>query len=465
MQTLSKDAEQKVIAAVKRAVSLVDDSGLTPTDAIEKVAREESWGPHMTRFASHAYNTGRQTAQRESSKTALDKFAEFPLADADEVVGRIWPAQVKSASDLALDDVSTEYGRVPGWVASQAAAEKLTRVKEAAAQLGMVKAAEAAKPRSMSLSTAIDVDRRYKKAAEEVRHEAAAAYDQLLSCMGQLADYFKKAAADRLDFGFVEKVAEVYYGDAGLSLMDWVFKRNHMDKLKTARAADTVWGRGLAEAQFDRKPWNLIANCIKLAKDVRQAREGEAAVKDAMTKHANDVMRPFVSAPTAPQSTTGISWSLLPEVGADKAAENVFEIATSVPAAQELLDKAVGKKPTREDLINKQWEELDDPAHAAKLQQINTQTMLTELMNDEVIGSHPPEHVLQAYNDISRLTPRAAQQPGVMKSMLQRHLQGQVQPFEHGEALNIEKGLKETAEPPKEDPALKLKPTPSTILK
>jgi len=81
MQTLSKEAENKVILAVKQAVTLVDEDEMSPVDAIEKIARDSSWGPDMVRFASYAYNTGRQTYQRQENDNALEKFADFPLAD------------------------------------------------------------------------------------------------------------------------------------------------------------------------------------------------------------------------------------------------------------------------------------------------------------------------------------------------------------------------------------------------
>jgi hypothetical protein len=445
MQTLSKDAEEKVIAAVKRAVSLVDAGGLEPSDAIEKVAREESFGPPMIRFASHAYNTGRQTAQRESSGNALDKFAEFPLADAEEVIGRIWPAKVKTAAEITYEGVSAEYSRTPAWLEPRARSQRLAHVKESSAKLGLVKTASAEEPKKVTLDIAMKESGRLKRAAAEARSQSSYAYESLVSRMGQLADYFRKSARDREDFGYVEKAASVYFGKSGTDLLDWVYSRNKMGALKIARAADTQWGRSLFSVDFVTEPWNHISACIELAREVNEKRAAEAKVKEASDLYDVQVLRPFVVAPSHESPVN----SLLPipeSLGAEKDAVAPLKLLDIASDTKNLLGEAF-EGGNESDPVNSAYEELEDPAHTAKLQQIRTQAMLSGMLNDDVIGSYNPESVLQTYNELSQLAPRAATQPVVMRSQLRRHLQGNVQPFENNEALNIEKGIKDTYQP------------------
>ena len=63
MQSLSKSDEQQLLDGVKMAVSLVDDQGLSPNAALQKVAEELHYSPGFLKAACNAFNTGRQLAQ------------------------------------------------------------------------------------------------------------------------------------------------------------------------------------------------------------------------------------------------------------------------------------------------------------------------------------------------------------------------------------------------------------------
>jgi hypothetical protein len=86
MQSLSKAAEQKLIAAIEKAASLVN-TGTAPNDAIIKSAAEANIPAGHINLMVHAYNTGRTTKQREQGSDPLEKAADFQLADAETVTG------------------------------------------------------------------------------------------------------------------------------------------------------------------------------------------------------------------------------------------------------------------------------------------------------------------------------------------------------------------------------------------
>jgi hypothetical protein len=457
--TLSKEAEEQIINAAKTAVDMVDDESMSPTDAIEKLSRDNNFGPDKIRFLSYAYNTGRQTAQRESADNALDKFAEFPIADPEKVISNIWPDKVKTAADLSYETVSDEYSQKPAWLATRAAQEHQARFREL--ETGLVKVAAAKPDPGKALGKAIEAGRELNKAASQARGEATSAYANLLQRLGQLGDYFKYAR-DRHEFAHVDLVAKTYFGDHGTALMDWVFTRNKMARVKTARADSVQWGKSPLVLHWTAEPWNHLSACIDLARTVNEKRAEEIAAKDRMLKHAADHIVSYKAQPVAADPLA--NWSIL-DVPLVKQAEGVGDWIGSAAIGQttkNLLDKSLGgsmnamqdkSQQLEDDTLNK----LNDPAHDAQLRQIRTQAMLSDLMNDEVIGGYDPDTVLQKYNELSQLTPRAASQPLVMRSQLRRHLQGDVQPFEHNEALNIEKGIRDSHAQPPPVPASKPK--------
>lgn len=467
MKTMSPQTEQQVIKAARQAIDLVDDHGMTPDDALEKIARQHKFGAHLVRFTAHAYNTGRQTAQRETSDDALSKFAAFPLMDAENVIARIWPAQVKAAADRQREGVSTEYTRPPAWVEmKKAAALASTMLKEASA---------APAPPAASRPTAEQTYNQHlwlKRAAAEARTQATAAYDRLLSASSTLANYFKKAAQDRVPFSQFDFAARTYFGKAGELLADWVWNRNHQEK----RGSDCRWTPGTKLACFavdNAEPWSLLRQCVALGQQVQQKRAAEAQAQEALEKHAHDELAPFVcptqtktswdlanglvtqqsyvtdnlrafldqvppspiktaAAPTAPAA-----WSLLGKQAA------IIEPAISGAVSQGtkgLMERAI-TGPDTDPAVSSELAKLESPAHDAELRRIRAQANLAELMNDDVLKGYSPDLVAHHYNEISQMAPRLADQPLALRAHLYRALQGHVEPFEAREIAQAEKSL------------------------
>lgn len=128
-------------------------------------------------------------------------------------------------------------------------------------------------------------------------------------------------------------------------------------------------------------------------------------------------------------------------------------ISAMVPAVGAMtgLRSLVGGKPTptseiESDVIS----DLLDPAHEAEMQRIKMQAMLTEFMADDpVISTYEPDDVIEAFNQVAQMTPRASIQPAIMRGQLRKMLQQQdaMEPFEAGQLLDVEKGLKDVATP------------------
>ena len=117
------------------------------------------------------------------------------------------------------------------------------------------------------------------------------------------------------------------------------------------------------------------------------------------------------------------------------------------------IGASIGKAFTpssEEDVKAEAIGELFDPEHEAELVKIRTQAMLSEFLSmDPVISTYEPNEVATAYNQIVQLTPRAAQQPAIMRGLLRKMLQQQdaLEPFEAGQLAEVEERLKRIEEP------------------
>jgi len=130
---------------------------------------------------------------------------------------------------------------------------------------------------------------------------------------------------------------------------------------------------------------------------------------------------------------------------------SVFKTMVPAVGAMTGLKSIMGgqQTPTAEiesDVIS----DLLDPGHESDMQRIKMQAMLTEFMADDpVISTYDSDQVIEAFNQVAQMTPRASIQPAIMRGQLRKMLQQQdaMEPFEAGQLIDVEKGLKDVAEP------------------
>jgi hypothetical protein len=451
-QTLSRQDEQKLIQAVKEAVDLVDNESLTPDQALEKVARAQKWGKEMVKFASYAYNTGRQEAQRTSSTNILSKLAEFPIADPDNIIEKIWPANVKAAAEAErLSGVSDEYDAPPAWPTT-------TGHVKAASDDDDFKLVDKppdpyAPDPTVKMAKVYNAHRMQERVVEEARHKEAMANEAMIGAMGRLAAHFKHQPAG-IDQAF--QVAEIYdYGTKSAldKLYKFVAQRNNLGKIVTAedgglrRELQDRQAADVSQLTVDHAaaPYSLIKACMDAASAVHARAAEHVATQEELKKTA-EAIRPFVQTP-APTPNPSAPQSLLR--GIDKDAMGYLGAGLVGGATKGLMDRALSDvpKPTSE-LEMGELSELQSPEHEAELRKIRAQALIAEMMDDEIIGTYEPNKVLQAYNEISQMAPQTAMQPMAMRSLMRRHLQGNMEPFESKEVTEIEKGLRATEQTP-----------------
>lgn len=444
MQSLNKSDEQQLLDGVKMAVDLVDGQGLSPNEALQKVAQTFHYSPGFLKAACNAFNTGRQLAQWNANDSVLDKLASFPLADYEAIHNKMWGAEQEKAASFSY--ISPRFMTYDDQVRQELLRMDISSMtKSASAQeVHPLVADEQADNRAKRAYAHFDY---YRRLLDEARREKSAAAAKLDASILALEDYFRKFAYDRLPLAQVEHAAAVYYGEPGRALVAHVAEAFPAEK--RASAYPKTWSGFHQPADRNKAPYTLIADAIKRAQDFHSAARGLTAAEEKMAT-AKDGVAPF-SQPryeNANGSQLTLTPSLIPDTGV-KQADAVSGLSSGLGfgMARGLADYATKGQDKK---VQSQIEELDSPEHLNELRKIKAQTVLTQLMSDpeNPLSGYDPEEVLSAYNEMVQLSPRLADQPAAIGPLLNKRLVGNTEPFEIGETLKLEEGLKKTQAPP-----------------
>lgn len=205
--TIDPREERQLISAAKTAADLAA-GGLSPDEAVEKVARDGGFGPGKIRLVAHAYNTGQQLGQWRGGGGILDKLASYPLCDPEKVISSVYSGPTP-AEKAAAERVSDEYSRAPAPPAE----------KRAHAPLPKLSPSPYAPDKAEALHRTFGTVQRAKRAADEARRKSVEARSVVGVKIASLTRYFAKSSYDRLPFAAVESAARSYYGDPGVSLL------------------------------------------------------------------------------------------------------------------------------------------------------------------------------------------------------------------------------------------------------
>lgn len=422
MKTLSPQDEARLLEAVDKTSSFVCDDGMSPDDAVVKVAKEFNLPRGHVSLVANAYNTGQTAAMRQSGKSALEKAADFPMVDVNAVLSQLYPDEVKSAAEVEREtQVHADWHLSPaGWQQREK-----TAIRRARTLPPMVESppepypGEAGVELSRKMSRANDL----RKAAEEARRKASAAMDTMTREYGKLRTYFRQLG--RESFGDLQKAAAMYFGDAG-------------DKVAAMMAEDDrVLAKQAATGQLppmDSEPVQRLAQVIKAAKSYRQAVRDRDAAEKAAADFKESVHRPFAQTPVS----SVLSGQPI-QSDSEKSAIDLGHVNLAANVAQGMGggDRAGGFLGS-----------VADPQHENQLRQIQAKATLNSLLaGDEVIGGHDQDEVLSHYNNIIQAMPRAANNKMLLQAALRRSLeQGSMDTHEVDQLLGVDQKLRSQAE-------------------
>lgn len=430
MQLLDKAGEERVMRLLKEAKHDVG-TGTHPSDAIYKVASANGVTPPFVQRMVESLNTALTLEHLKTAGAA--KGESFPIASAENIIGRMYPDQVEAPNAKAASEyVPAAYNGFKEKTnfnvkAADFALPPLTTKKvEAYAQdPNIVYAKLASKKRGLD-----------KQASDAGAFHKGRMAD-LLCGIDKVASYFSNTY--HTPFAEVEERVVSKFGEDGKRMMDLLYANTRNEKRAENNGHQRV--RAFPATQ---EPYVQIDALMKLAQLVvdsgSDVLEAELAARAFSKQHGMPV--PF---------------SALYE----KKAEAVDEIdAVLVPFEKAAIDPAtlalvggmnmMGLKEPSDNLRRTAALDASDPTHESELNSIKVKSMLNDLVsNDPVLSMHEPHEVFNAYNSLAGMSPQAAQQPALMRGALRRMLQqeGVMEPFEAHQMGQIEKGLRGLSTP------------------
>lgn len=504
VNTMTPDQETRITTSLGRMSDLVN-SGAHPTDALYKIATEARMPAGHVRLMAHAYNTGRTLHQMRSNDELHEKLAEFPLADAADVLERMFPSQVKTAGEIFHSQaISPDYQLPPHyWVERKKLTEKQAAAGQIDLRAGFARLDGHETPPDLvtvpsdprvAVKRALDTRRDLEREVEELRLQAIGAQYNALESLQKLAAYFRQTTA--LPLPAVRENVTSVHGSRGAKLMDKVAELlgprgqrfgpvdmqkayQDLDQYQTkvaehqARQAmpsifdDPVPDRPpLPERQavkaassqhyvyWDQEPYNLVTACF----DACQRAVTTKVVSETFQKEASDTIAerllPFV--PTVRSVTTGSIWDAVSLTDGEKHAGMLpFLAAGAIGGYTKGLGEAASKGyDSRLQKTVGQLSENDDNIRA-----IQTRTMLHDMLqNDPVISGYAPDQVVDAFNRISEVAPRASQHRLIAQSLVRKYLEqaSVVDPFDVDQLLGVEQKLsnRDTTGQPTPRPAM-----------
>jgi hypothetical protein len=437
----SKAAESKLLDAAKEMTAHVESGGLSPNEAIAKVASESELPRDWLPLLVQAHNHGRTTYQRERvGASVLDKVAEFPLADVDEVKKILYPSEILTpVEEQTKTAVSAEYDKDASWAKDHYREDSLTALRS-------VQMEKAASAEPIPSDPVLETHKKLAKinckalAADTAQAEVIRTKTAFLVALGELGCYFKGAGA--ASFQKVAHHTERLFGKSGSFAMEYVAHRNKLKLVEEAPPPDGEPVRATDE------PYCLIKAAIDAGQAAMGAAREAGIAKAAYETTREEVLRPFVPSPAkAPSLTSGspvLNWD-------EKQAKGLlgglvggmgYGLARGMRGTSEEMPSA----QTPSELSTSMMSSLSDPDHEQALRQIQVKAMLSDLLaNDEVISGYDPDEVMSAYNEIAAMSPRASMQTGMMRPLLRKRLTaGSVEPFEAQQMAEVEKTIAQT---------------------
>ena len=382
-ERISEAGERRLLGAVRGAIAQTN-AGVAPDDALAKAAADENYGPDFVSRMVELFNTSRTLAHLKQASGPA-RAGDFPIANAEAILGQMFPVK-SQGGDIQGGEMgkTADFMKIP--------LDPPPAFEKAAAYVhdGRAKFAKV-------LNSVRDLEQdvlnlRTKRAEVEMVRDGA---------LGKAVEYFRKSGSD--SFEGVDARMQSMHGQAGKLAMDVVW--GSIGKLRGEKRAAAPAGPLLAEMSSEPYCYldQFISSSRLLARhnqrvDMKTAEYNElkTALRDRSGKGAKEVVAGLASS-----ATVGIL---------GRALEGFPATSASGEPGSAAVSSAV--------------ESATDPAHENAIRGIKTEAMLQELMStDPVINQYDPADVVEAYNELSRLSPMSSSQPAVIRGYLRRFLE------------------------------------------
>ena len=431
---LTKESEGQISSALSKVAALTN-AGESPNDAIVKVASARKIPAGHVRLMVRAFNNGRSLSHIRENDGLAEKAAAFSLADASEILERMYPSEVKTpAQKTAASAVADDYGMSPaGWLKRRAQSSQHAALTKTAAARDEEAAAPPypGSPRRQG-QKAVSAMHDMRREHTMVKDAAIAAGYKVAETVNAVGDYFRQPS--RRPVAEVTANAKAAWGPPGAKLV-----KHAADMVMGSSPCD--WTPSTHAFSVDDEPYSLIKAALDAMTDFSIKRTALDTLESDLPEKRAEVLRPFALGP----ETDVITGSVWDNQSQTKQAAGMLGLGIAGfmgGSARGLAEKAAPK--TREDLVQDKLQDLGAPEHEDKLRGIRMQTMIHEMMvGDPVISGYDPQDVMEAYNHLAQVAPRAMQQRVMAQALIRKYLEqaSAIDPFDVDQMLDVESKL------------------------
>jgi hypothetical protein len=432
---LTKQSEERISAALAQVADRTN-AGESPDDAIVKVASEKRIPAGHVRLMVRAFNNGRVLGHIKKHAELQERAASVPLADACSILERMFPTKHETAAEKAAAvAVADDYHMSPvGW---------LKRRARATARVGLEKAAAAREDEPKVEPYPEDPRRLGKKAVcaicetrkEHARHKDAAisAGYKVANAMDAIHDCFRQHG--------MPSISEVWH-NCKIALGE------RGGKLVKKATKDYLWAtvppkKPTHAVDWAQEPYSLVKAALDAVDEFAEKRAALEQFEQELPGKREEILRPFSDSLGA-DVIVGSVWD---SQSRTKQATGILSLGLAGAiggSARGFANKIQPK--SREELIEDRLKELGEGDHEDKLRAIRTQTMVHELLAaDPVISGYDPDMVMDAFNHLAEVAPRAMQQRVMAQALIRKYLEqaSAMDPFDLGQLAEMESKTQE----------------------
>jgi hypothetical protein len=432
MQKISKATETKLVEALAKVTDLVHD-GDTPSEAIIKVAQASDMPIGQVQLMIQAYNNARFTRQHKSASIIAEKTANFTLANPNLILEELYPTNVKEvqAQSLRGPTVSDEYTRPPRLEEPEALFKQATHVLP---RPQYPQEPQRFMKRAYSLLKELEFEH------VEKRRQLSATQTKAALALEGLADYFRQVY--HTPFAEVKEASIALYGPE----VEPIF--NHVLDMVPQLRREKYDGLQKVAVDQRREPYSLVRQCLQQTNEYVERLEVLNQFSKEAGEASHNVIQHFIPVPP-PVIRGSIIQHRKHEKSADGLGDALGNFGSSIAATatgtalgKQLMEE--GDPKPRSSLTEDATLKLMDPGHSQKLRGIRAKATFNDLMaNDELLQGSDPEHAAKIYNEIAQVSPRAVDQPLLMRALMRRAIsQGSTDPHDVQQLADIEGKLK-----------------------
>lgn len=375
MDKMPKAEEQRIVSALEVAVKTAND-GATPDEAIVKAASDAQFGPETVKRMVEAFNVSKTLGHLK--KASADRSATFPIANIENIIGTMWPADPETPQKSAALGLHPDYLiDAPADITGLLKAAQLTELPPLTDKV----AEPYQQDRGTAVQKAIHDHEKLARLRDDCESTFRETFMKIWGCLDKAAAYYRQVGPVE-DFEMVEKRAHATFGPAVKNFMDMLYEGanlgDHRLQVKRASADDLV-GQQM-HFDYSAEPYCHIADamaCTKAVLDLRKQAQDIQAVehRHALSNYDRLPPQPVVAAieaelrkTSADQDVTGRAKAIYRDIRRELASHEHVKAAEVAPAPVEappeptirpLAEITHGYKPAPEP-VEKQASDLDD---------------------------------------------------------------------------------------------------------